>query len=198
MPAEITDDSALVIVDVQNDFCPGGALAVPGGDKVVPPLNELARRFDEEGQPVVATRDWHPEDHMSFGEQGGPWPPHCIQGTEGAEFHPELDLPEGIVEIRKGDDPDAEDYSGFLGSDAEGRPLSRILEDEGVERVFVGGLATDYCVKETTLDAVDEGLETFLVGDAVRGVDVEPGDSEEAVEEMTDAGATPVQSDEVA
>lgn len=195
MSVEVPEDSALVIVDVQNDFCPGGALPCPEGDKVIPPLNDLAERFDRQGQTVVATRDWHPEDHMSFEEQGGPWPPHCVQGTEGAAFHPELDLPEGTVEIKKGDDPDAEDYSGFLGSDDRGRSLAEVLEAEGVERVFVGGLATDYCVKETTLDALDEGFETYLVDDAHRGVDAQ--DSQEAVEEMTEAGAETVRSDEV-
>lgn len=195
--ADATPGSALIVVDVQNDFCPGGALAVPQGDKVIPPLNELARRFADRGLPVVATRDWHPEDHDSFEAQGGPWPPHCVQGTDGAAFHPQLDLPEGTVEIKKGTDPDAEAYSGFLGADPEGRPLAEVLRDEGVERVFVGGLATDYCVKETTLDALDEGLEAFLLRDATRGVDVEEGDVEAAVDAMVEAGATVLETEEV-
>lgn len=197
MRAAATEESALIVVDVQNDFCPGGALAVPQGDKVIPPLNSLAERFAAEGLPVVATRDWHPEDHESFEAQGGPWPPHCVQGTEGAGFHPELDLPEGTVEIRKGTDPDAEAYSGFLGQAGDGRGLAEVLRDEGVERVFVGGLATDYCVKETTLDALDEGLEAFLLLDATRGVDVEEGDVEAAVDEMVEAGATALRAVDV-
>lgn len=197
MRVAATPESALIVVDVQNDFCPGGALAVPQGDKVIPPLNELAADFAREGLPVVATRDWHPEDHESFEAQGGPWPPHCVQGTDGAAFHPELDLPDETVEIKKGTDPDAEAYSGFLGADAGGRPLAEVLRGEGVERVFVGGLATDYCVKETTLDALDEGFEAFLLRDATRGVDVEEGDVEAAVDEMLEAGATVVRTDDV-
>ncbi len=195
--ATITPESALVLVDVQNDFCPGGALAVPEGDKVVPPLNDLAQRFHEADRPVVATRDWHPPDHTSFAAQGGPWPPHCVQGTEGAAYHPGLDLPPGTVEVRKGDDPDAEAYSGFLGHGEDGTPLAPLLREMGVERLVVGGLATDYCVKNTVLDALEEGFDVLLVTDAIRGVNVEPGDSREAVETMLDAGAVAVESHEV-
>lgn len=178
---------ALIIVDVQNDFCPGGALAVPAGDEVIAPLNRWAERFTTEGWPVFATRDWHPADHVSFRARGGPWPAHCVQGTPGASWHPDLRLPPGTVVISKGDHPDREAYSGFEGTD-----LERRLRELGVTQVYVGGLATDYCVKNTVLDAVRRGFATYFLTDACRGVNVQPGDADRAIAEMEAAGARPI------
>lgn len=180
----ITPDTALIIVDVQKDFCPGGALAVPQGDQVVPVLNQYIQRFREAGSPIYATRDWHPPNHCSFQAQGGPWPPHCVQGSDGAQFHMGLGLPPDVVVISKGTDPQREAYSGFQGTDLEER-----LRKQGVRRLWVGGLATDYCVKSTVLDGLQKGFEVVLLEDAVRGVDVQPGDSQRAIEEMVRAGA---------
>jgi nicotinamidase/pyrazinamidase len=179
---------ALIIVDVQNDFCPGGALPVPKGDEVVDPINSIIPLFSF----VVATQDWHPNNHISFRDRGGPWPPHCVAGTWGAELHPRLRA-EGISEfVKKGDDPDKEAYSGF-----DGTGLADILRSKGVERVFVCGLATDYCVKATALDAIRNGFKTYVVVDAVRAVDVNPGDGERALEEMRMAGAILLNSEEI-
>jgi len=174
----------LVIVDVQRDFCPGGALPVPGGDAVVQVLNEYIEIFKKVRAPIYATRDWHPRNHISFKERGGKWPAHCVRNTEGAKFHPNLDLPVEAAIISKATDPDEEAYSGF-----EGTTLKEKLESKGVTRVFIGGLATDYCVKSTVLDAVRLGFETVLLEDAIRGVDSKRGDSEKAVNEMVSAGA---------
>ena len=184
MKVKIGKGDALIVVDVQRDFCPGGALPVPRGDEVIPVLNEYLERFRRAGAAIYATRDWHPPNHKSFREYGGEWPPHCIQGTEGAEFHPNLKLPGDALIISKATEPDKEAYSGF-----EGTNLKESLESRGVKRVFVGGLATDYCVKSTVLDALKYGFEVFLLVDAVRGVDLQPGDSERAIEEMVRRGA---------
>ena len=181
---KIGKDDALVIVDTQKDFCPGGALPVPEGDTVIPALNEYIKIFREAGTAIYATRDWHPSNHISFKEQGGTWPAHCIQNTKGAEFHPDLRLPKGTVMISKATDPDKEAYSGF-----DGTNLEKELRLKGVKRVFIGGLATDYCVKSTVLNAVKLGFETVLLEDALRGVDVNPGDSGKAIVEMVAAGA---------
>ncbi len=178
---------ALIIVDLQNDFCPGGALPVPRGDEIVPIINALVEKFDH----VFATQDWHPENHVSFKTQGGPWPPHCVQGSPGAELHPNLRA-ENAVRVRKGTNPQREAYSGFEGTD-----LADKLRAAGVRRVFVCGLATDYCVKATVLDALREGFDVVVVSDAVRGVDVKPGDSQAALEEMKAAGAAVVASSEI-
>lgn len=183
---------AMVIVDVQNDFCPGGALAVPEGDKVVPVLNEYARRFHEAGALVIATRDWHPSNHTSFQAQGGPWPPHCVQGTEGAAFHPDLRLPPETIIVSKADNPEVEAYSFFVGTD-----MAERLRERGIKRLFVGGLATDYCVKSTVLDARAAGFETYYLPDASRGVEVQPGDVARAEAEMEAAGARRLTLDEI-
>jgi nicotinamidase/pyrazinamidase len=174
---------ALIIVDFQNDFTPGGALAVRDGDRIAERLNELAAepRFDL----VVATRDWHPPDHGSFAEQGGPWPVHCVRDTEGAQLHPALRQEHVDVVIDKGTDPDTEGYSGF-----DGTTLGELLEERGIDSVTVVGLATDYCVKNTALDALHQDLDVTVESDAVRGVDVNEGDSERALEELRGAGAT--------
>lgn len=175
---------ALLIVDVQTDFLPGGALAVPGGDAVVAQLNEAIRVFAAAGLPVFSTRDWHPADHCSFVGCGGVWPPHCVAGTEGAGFAPALDLPPSAVVVSKAVYPDVDAYSGFAGTD-----LADQLSASGVERVFVGGLATDYCVLNTVLDACRFGLDVIVLEDAVRAVEVETGDGARAIGRMRDAGA---------
>lgn len=176
---------ALLIVDVQNDFCTGGALPVPHGEQVAGPLNRLADHFEL----VVASRDWHPPDHGSF---DGDWPPHCVQGTPGAELHPSLDPSSIDLVIDKGRDPAGQGYSAF-----EGTPLAELLRERGVDRLYVGGLATDYCVENTVLDARSLGFDVVVVEDAVRGVDVEPGDSDRAIEAMRRVGATFATSGEV-
>jgi nicotinamidase/pyrazinamidase len=183
---------ALLIVDFQNDFCPGGALPVAEGDRIAGPINGLLDSFDL----VVATRDWHPPDHGSFeGVEVDPekwrgadppsiWPIHCVQGTEGAELHPALERAKIDVVIDKGQDPNSQGYSCF-----QDTTLAELLRERGVERLFVSGLATDYCVKNTVLDARRLGFDVTVVEDAVRGVDVEPGDSERALAEMEGASA---------
>lgn len=175
---------ALIVVDVQVDFCPGGALAVRFGDQVVPRLNSAIRNFEGSGLPVFFTRDWHPPDHVSFRSEGGPWPPHCVQGSPGAEFHPGLCVPPDAVVISKGDRPSEEAYSGFQGTDLEAR-----LKKLGVAELFIGGLATDYCVKETALDALRGGFSVEVLEDCIRPVDVRPGDGAKALLEMQKAGA---------
>ena len=172
---------ALVVVDFQNDFAPGGALAVPDGDAIAPRVQELiaSGRFDL----VVATRDWHPPDHGSFAEQGGPWPPHCVQGTPGAELHPSVPRDRVDVVLDKGQDPGTDGYSAFDGTD-----LAALLRERGVDRITLVGLATDYCVKNTALDALREGFEVAVDREGVRGIDVEPGDVERAIAEVTAAG----------
>jgi nicotinamidase-related amidase len=182
---KVSSKTALIVVDVQNDFCPGGALPVSAGDSVVPVLNRYIDLFWRSNAPIFATRDWHPENHLSFKERGGPWPPHCVQGTKGAAFHPHLSLPKNVTIISKGTDPDREAYSGFQGTDLTDR-----LKQQKVGRVFVGGLATDYCVKNTVLDSLKAGFETVLLEDASRGVEVQPGDSERAIDEIKKAGAS--------
>ena len=192
---------ALLIDDFQNDFTPGGALPVPEGDRIAAPLNRLLDEFDL----VVATRDWHPPDHGSFlGVEVDParwrgadppsiWPPHCLQGTPGAELHPALERAKVDVVIDKGQDPNSQGYSGF-----QDTRLADLLRERGIDRLFVGGLATDYCVKNTVLDALALGLDVVVLEDAVGGVEAQPGDSARAVEEMKEAGASFAASNEVA
>jgi len=180
---------ALIVVDVQNDFCPGGALAVRDGDRVIPALNRHIDKFTKAGSPIFVTRDWHPVKTTHFNTSGGPWPPHCIQGSKGAEFHPDLKLPPDTVIVSAGMGSDEDGYSGFLGIDDRGQKLADLLRQRRVERIFVGGLATDYCVKHTVLEGLKEGLKVVLLVDSVRGVNLKPGDSERAIEEMLHAGA---------
>lgn len=175
---------ALLVVDVQRDFLPGGALAVPGGDDVVAPLAAWARRFAAAGRPVFVTGDRHPGDHCSFVAQGGTWPPHCVAGSPGAEFAPGLDLPAGASVIAKATRRDADAYSGFAGTDLDAQ-----LRALGVRRLFVGGLATDYCVVNTVLDALRLGYRVVLLLDCIRAVDVAAGDGERAIAAMLAAGA---------
>ncbi len=174
---------ALIVVDLQNDFCPGGALAVPAGDQIVPLVNELMEQFARAGQPIFATRDWHPEGHVSFKARGGIWPPHCVQGTPGAEFHSDLRLPSAATVITKGDTLDKDAYSGF-----DGTSLARQLQEAGVEGLVVCGLATDYCVRATALDGLKAGFQVEVRQAAVRGVEVAPGDSQKALDELQAAG----------
>lgn len=185
-----TGKAALLLVDVQNDFCPGGALGVTDGDRVVEPLNRIASCFAAAGLPVVATRDWHPAITCHFMEHGGAWPPHCIQGSSGAAFHPALQLPDTAVVISKGTRPDSDAYSAFDGHSEAGTPLIEILSALAVRTLYLGGLATDYCVRSSTLDAVKAGYTVIVLMDAVAGVDVRQGDSERAVAEMRSAGAS--------
>jgi len=180
---KIDKRSLLVVVDVQNDFCPGGALPVADGDKVVEPLNRYIEKFRAVGAPIIYTRDWHPPDHNSFKAQGGPWPPHCVQGTEGAKFHPELHIPPGSEIISKADKKD-DAYSFFQDTN-----LADDLHERRITSLFVGGLATDYCVKETVLDGRKAGFEAYHLDDASRGVNVKPDDSKLALQEMMAKGA---------
>lgn len=173
---------ALLVVDVQPDFCPGGALAVPGGDAVIPVLNAWIAAAREREVPVYASRDWHPLQHVSFEAQGGPWPPHCVQDTPGAAYHPELALPEDAVKIAKGTRLDRDQYSAF---DETG--LAEHLRRAGVERLWVGGLAQDVCVRASVLDACKEGFAVHLIAAATRPVDAAAG--EEVLQEMREAGA---------
>lgn len=175
---------ALVVVDVQNDFMPGGPLAVPAGDEIIVPLNAWIVRFIAAGLPVFATRDWHPADHCSFHAQGGPWPPHCIAGSRGAAFPLPLALPSTACIIDKATQPDSEAYSGFTGTDLDAR-----LRTAQVRRLFIGGLATDYCVLHTVRDALQLGYRVILLRDAIRAVDLYPGDGERAIGAMHAAGA---------
>jgi len=177
---------ALIVVDVQNDFLPGGSLAVPGGDAVVPVLNRYAATFAAAGLPVYATRDWHPADHCSFKARGGPWPPHCVANSSGAAFAPGLKLPAQTTVISKAATADKDAYSGFEGTDLHAR-----LKRAGVKRVFVGGLATDYCVLNTVRDARRLGYDVLLLTDAIRAVNVRPDDGKRAEDEMRRLGAEP-------
>lgn len=185
MPLEIArPGDALIVVDVQNDFLPGGALGVPHGDEVIAPLNGHLQQFAERHLPIFVTRDWHPPRHCSFREQGGPWPPHCMAGTRGAEFAPGLRVPAGARVVSKAMAPEADAYSGFQSTD-----LAAQLRGLGVRRVVVGGLATDYCVRATVLDALAAGFGAVVLTDAVRAVELRPGDGEQALAQMRAHGA---------
>jgi len=175
---------ALLIVDVQNDFLPGGALGIAGGDAIVPVLNGYGEKFDHCALPVLASRDWHPPDHCSFQAQGGPWPPHCVAGTHGAELSSHLALPRHSDIISKARESDRDAYSAL-----DGTGLAARLRQLHVGRLFVGGLATDYCVRATVLDALAAGFEVVVLEDAIRAVDARPGDGERAVAEMVAHGA---------
>jgi nicotinamidase/pyrazinamidase len=180
---------ALLVVDVQKDFCPGGALAVPDGDRVIPALNRYAARAAAQGWPVYASRDWHPPVTSHFKEYGGEWPPHCVQHTAGAEFHDDLRLPSSAVVVTKGESPDRPGYSALEGTTPDGRTLLDDLRARGVDHLYVGGLATDYCVRQSVLDARAAGITVTVLEDAIAGVDVRSGDSARAVSAMRAAGA---------
>ena len=185
MPESLREGDALLVVDVQNDFCPGGALAVPDGDAVINVLNDWIQAAVAASVPIYASRDWHPEDHVSFAERGGPWPRHCVQDTDGAAFHADLNLPAGTVILTKADRPDQDAYSAF-----EGTGFAERLRADRVHRLWVGGLALDYCVRASVLDALaGDGLEAHLILAATRPVDVQAGDGARAIAEMEAAGA---------
>jgi nicotinamidase/pyrazinamidase len=187
------EDAALVLVDIQNDFCPGGTLAVEEGDQIVPIVNRLMPLFPL----VISTYDWHPANHVSFKDRGGPWPPHCVQGTRGAELHPDIDSDRIDMHFRKASTPDKDEYSEFAGYDEEGRTLDEVLKSENVKRLFVVGLATDYCVRATVLDGLKSGFDVYAVTDAMRAVNVNPDDGAKALEEMAQSGAHLVTSDKI-
>ncbi len=195
MKEEIRIDAAdaLIIGDIQIDFLPGGALPVPRGDEVIPVLNDYIRLFASAGAKIIATRDWHPPNHMSFKPFGGPWPMHCLKDSEGAKLHPDLKLPKNVIVISKATDPQREAYSAF-----DGTSLADNLRASGTNRVFVGGLATDYCVRWTILDALSLGLFAVVLSDATRGINVKPDDSEKAIQEMQTKGARAVTLDDFA
>jgi len=182
-------EKALLIVDVQNDFCPGGALAVPEGDKIIPVLNKYIKIFSRKKLPIFASRDWHPRDTKHFKQFGGPWPKHSIQNTKGAGFHRSLKFSKETVILSKGMDPDKDSYSAFQAIDSNGTEFLQLLKIFGVKELFVGGLATDYCVKSSVLDALKSGLKVDLLIDAIKGVNIRPKDSEDAMEEMVSRGA---------
>jgi nicotinamidase/pyrazinamidase len=188
MSYEIRPDDALVIVDVQHDFLPGGALAVAEGERIFAPLNALAPRFAH----VYATRDWHPADHSSFAQHGGPWPVHCVANTHGAAFDPRLELAHVHVVVEKGTARETDGYSGFAAT-----RLEQDLREHGVRRLFIGGLATDYCVKATALDAKRAGFDAVVIQDASAAVNVDPGDEERALDELRHAGVAVARSDEL-
>jgi nicotinamidase/pyrazinamidase len=190
------EKSALIAIDVQNDFCPGGALAVVDGDKVIAPLNEAARRFAAAGALVIATQDWHPAGHCSFASSGRTpaegevlWPDHCVQGTAGADFHRDLDVKPITLIVRKGFRPSIDSYSAFFENDRTTTTgLAAYLNALGVETVYLGGLVTDYCVFFSAMDAVKLGLSVYLLRDAIRGVNYPEGSVEKALHEMKNAG----------
>ena len=184
------DHAAVLIVDVQNDFCAGGALPVRDSDRVVESLNEYIREAVARGMPIYSSRDWHPSRSTHFAAYGGVWPVHCVQGTRGARFHPSLLLPPTTVVISKGEAPEAEGYSAFEGRAADGTLLLDRLRKDEITHLYVGGLATDYCVKASVLDALSAGLKVTVLPDAVAGVDVHPGDSVRALDEMRQRGAS--------
>ncbi len=185
-------NKTLIIVDFQNDFCPDGALQVTDGDKIIEPINHLIEYAPENNWLIVATRDWHPRETTHFAEFGGHWPVHCVQGTKGAEFHPGLNLDEETnLVFSKGQNGNEDAYSGFdgfIGWPTIGKSLEDYLKSKDVESVYICGLATDYCVKATTLDAVKKGFKTYLILDACRAVNVNPDDGDKAVQEMINAG----------
>ena len=181
--------TAVVVVDVQRDFCAGGALAVPGGDAVVPVLNRVLDEAGRRRVPVYASRDWHPEASAHFVTGGGVWPVHCVAGGDGAAFHPGLRLPSDAAVVSKGVEPDQDGFSAFDGRLDDGATLEDSLRAAGVARLVAGGLATDYCVRHTVLDALRKGWQVTLLTDAVAAVDLRPDDGSRALEEMQAAGA---------
>lgn len=181
---KLKNGDALIVVDVQNDFLPGGSLAISQGNQVIEPLNRMIHHFETKGLPIFATRDWHPAHHCSFKEQGGIWPPHCIADSHGAAFSKQLNLPPSAIIISKATQLDKDAYSGFEGTD-----LAQQLRLQQIKRIFIGGLATDYCVLNTVKDALKEGFETLVLEDAIRAVNVKPTDEKAAKDEMLAKGA---------
>lgn len=185
---ECSGRRALIIVDVQNDFCPGGALPVPGGDKVIGPTNTMIDFARKNNWLIVVTRDWHPQNTKHFNDCGGIWPAHCVQGTKGAEFHKDLIIGNDMIVVSKGAGIEEDAYSPFDGKTEKGVSLEVLLGNGGVDDVFICGLALDYCVKAAVLDAIKNGFNTSLIYDATRAVNINPGDNKKALKEMFLAG----------
>ena len=195
MPME--KDSAILIVDVQNDFCPGGTLGVAGGDEIIPLINRYIELFRKKGGLIIASRDWHPRASKHFREFGGIWPVHCVQDSDGAKLHPGLLLPPECLVFSKGMNPLLDDYSALQARDEAEKPMSGYLKEAGIHALYICGLATDYCVRQSALDGLRQGFAIAVLADAVRGVDIEQGDSERALGEMVDAGAILTSLDEL-
>jgi nicotinamidase/pyrazinamidase len=187
--AGVLRDQALMVVDVQVDFCPGGALPAPGGHRIIPALNRYLAEARRLGMPIYASRDWHPAVTSHFKAYGGEWPPHCVQNTGGARFHPELELPPDAIVISKGEDPQHPGYSAFDGHTPEGRTLLSDLRSRGIEVVYVAGLTAEYCVKQTVLDALKAGFQAVALTDAIAGIDAQHGDADRALADIRNAGA---------
>jgi nicotinamidase/pyrazinamidase len=190
-------NAALLIVDVQNDFCPGGALGVAGGDDIIPLINRYIELFAGRKLPIIASRDWHPRVTKHFKEFGGIWPAHCIQGSSGAGFRAGLRLPPDSLVFSKGMDPERDDYSALHARSDTDTLLPDFLRNEGIGRLYICGLATDYCVRQTALEGIRQGFAITVLVDAVRGVDLQPGDSERALAEIKAAGASFTTLDEI-
>ncbi len=183
---------ALLIADMQNDFLPGGSLAVPMGDAIIPVINRYLMLFHDHGRPVFAIRDWHPPDHCSFEQQGGPWPPHCLATTSGAAFHPDIEFPMNTQVISKATTAEKEAYSGFADTQ-----LHALLQQLGIRRLFIGGVATEYCVLNTVKDALHYHYTAFVLEDAIGAINLQPEDGLHALEEMTRLGATMIQFEDI-
>jgi len=181
----MTSHDCLLVTDIQNDFCPGGALGIAAADEIIEPINRIMERFPL----VVSTQDWHPENHCSFKAQGGPWPVHCVQNSWGADFHPKLNTKPISLHIHKAQFVNREAYSSF-----QETPLKDELEKRKVRHIFIVGLATDYCVKQTSLDALRYGFQLTVIEDLVGAVNVSPGDGEKALEEIRSSGGTLISS----
>ncbi|MCK4518889.1 MAG: nicotinamidase [Candidatus Omnitrophica bacterium] len=188
---------ALLIVDVQNDFCPGGKLPVKDCDRIISNINTSIDKFKKANLPIIASRDWHPADSRHFKEFGGGWPVHCVRNSKGAEFHPLLKVPDNIIVISKGTRIDEDSYSAFEGRDDKGLSLSEVIKRLRVKELFICGMATDYCVKFSALDAVKDGLEVYLLLDCIEAVDINKGDGEKAIEEMAARGVKKIKVGEV-
>jgi nicotinamidase/pyrazinamidase len=188
-PASFAAGDGLLLVDPQNDFCPGGSLAVADGDRVMPVLSAWAAAAERAHVPIFVSRDWHPQRTTHFKEYGGIWPPHCVMDTRGARFHPDLQLPNAAVVVSKGMGETEDAYSAFQARDPDGTSLGTLLERRGVRHLYVGGLATDYCVKSSALDALSNGYQVTLIPEGMRAVDVQTGDGERALAELHQAGA---------
>lgn len=180
---------ALLVVDIQNDFLPGGALGIPEGDKIIPALNKYIRIFSKKKLSIFISRDWHPIRTRHFHDFGGPWPVHCIYNSKGAQFHPRFKFPKDAILLYKGMDPEKDSYSVFHAENEKGMSFDNLLGISGIKEIYIGGLATDYCVRFTVRDALKRGFRVKLLTDAIKGVNLKPHDSENAVREMLKAGA---------
>ncbi len=188
---------ALLVVDMQNDFCPGGSLSIPAGDKIIPVVNKYIRAFQKARLPIFLTRDWHPKTTKHFKKFGGVWPAHCVQDTVGAAFHPRLKFPKEAIIVSKGMDPVRDSYSAFQAFDRNGTDLVTLLKMFGIDTRYIAGLATDYCVKYSALDALQRGWKVYVLMDAVKGVNLKPADSDEAVKAITALGAKKILFDQL-